>query len=195
MTKNKQAVEFGTEKLRALAFADYNPRTISPKAAAALKTSLQRFGLAQPIVVNRKNNVVVGGEQRARAALALGWTDVPVAWVNLDPAQEKAMNVALNSLEMQGEFDQIKLREMIDAICVTDADLAGDLLLTDLVPQQQKKAPTLKKINTAAPPALAWALIGVPIELWMDVAPLVEAAAKIPGATVETTVTGSKEVG
>jgi ParB-like chromosome segregation protein Spo0J len=181
-------VEVGT-----LVFADYNPRSISPKAMAGLKNSLQQFGLAQPIVVNRRNHIIVGGEQRCRAAIALGWKMVPVAWVDLDPAHERAMNVALNSLELQGEFDQDKLRDLVDAVCLDAVALADELYLKDLLPAVQIKPPTLKKIDTTAPPALAWLLVGVPVEQWMEVAPLCEAAVKIPGAVVETTVTGRKD--
>ena len=44
--------------------APYNPRTISPDALAGLRHSVERFGLVEPIVWNRRTGRVVGGHGR-----------------------------------------------------------------------------------------------------------------------------------
>jgi hypothetical protein len=92
--------------IESLNAAAYNPRDISPEAFEALKASIQKFGMPQPVVVNQRNKVIVGGHMRLRAAAALGWDSVPVHWVDLPEIEEKALNVALNSPKLQGYFTE-----------------------------------------------------------------------------------------
>jgi hypothetical protein len=49
---------------------------------AALAASIEAVGLLHPPVVD-KNNVLVAGERRIRAALLLGWTDIQVTVVDI----------------------------------------------------------------------------------------------------------------
>lgn len=91
--------------------AAYNPRRIGDAEMAKLKASIQRFGFSDPVVANAKNRVVVGGHQRLKAAEALGMTHVPVAWVSLKAAEEKALNLALNKIS--GEWDNAALDEVL----------------------------------------------------------------------------------
>jgi ParB-like chromosome segregation protein Spo0J len=44
--------------------AAYNPRTINDGAMKGLEASMDRWGLVQPIVWNKRTNNVVGGHQR-----------------------------------------------------------------------------------------------------------------------------------
>lgn len=50
-------------KIAELNPAPYNPRQMTEKQAKDLGTSLERFGLADPIVINL-NNTIIGGHQR-----------------------------------------------------------------------------------------------------------------------------------
>lgn len=88
--------------------AAYNARTIGAGELEALKVSLREFGMVQELVVNRGTDGermrVVGGHQRLRAALELGWTEVPCVFVELDDQREMALNVALNSSKLQGTW-------------------------------------------------------------------------------------------
>ena len=43
--------------------ASYNPRQISTKQYKDLKESVNRFGIVDPIIVNKNGNVVIGGHQ------------------------------------------------------------------------------------------------------------------------------------
>ena len=94
-----------------LKFADYNPRSITPTQYEALRYSMQSFGMVQPAVVNRRNNVVVGGHQRLRVAMELGINPVPVFYVDLDDRSERALNVAMN--RVGGEFDDRLLTKLL----------------------------------------------------------------------------------
>ena len=100
MTKNSIVMVRCTELMP----ADYNPRAIVSLNLDALKKSLEKFGMPQPIIVNKKTGFIVGGHQRLRAAIELGWDQVPVTYVDLAEAKEKALNVALNSNKLEGFF-------------------------------------------------------------------------------------------
>ena len=62
--------ESRTMKVADLTGAPYNPRTISDEAMKGLSASIERFGLVQPIVWNRRTERVVGGHQRLKVLVA-----------------------------------------------------------------------------------------------------------------------------
>lgn len=119
--------------------AAYNPRKISDKAFEDLKESLRRFELVDPLIVNsspERQNIIIGGHQRYRAAKDLGHKTVPVVYVELDEARERELNLRLN--RNQGEFDFELLKEFdIDLLLdvgFDDTDLSAiwdDALETD----------------------------------------------------------------
>lgn len=103
-----QALSLETVPLASLNRAPYNPRVMDPEELAKLKESLLRFGWLDPLVVNRKGRVVVGGHQRLDAAAELGWTEAPVFWVGpLDEPQEIAANAALNKIAGRWDFERL----------------------------------------------------------------------------------------
>ena len=57
-------VEIEKIKITDIVPADYNPRLISESEATKLKNSLSTFRLVDPIVINLKNNHIIGGHQR-----------------------------------------------------------------------------------------------------------------------------------
>ena len=85
--------------------APYNPRQISEEALAGLGTSVDRFGLVEPVVWNRRTGHVVGGHQRLKVLQARGVTETDVVVVDLPEGEEKALNVALNSPRIAGGMD------------------------------------------------------------------------------------------
>ncbi len=84
--------------------AAYNPRDIDAESFVGLQESLKKFGMPQPIVVNKRTGLIVSGHQRAKAAQVLGWETVPVVEVDLSPTEEKALNVTLNNARITGHF-------------------------------------------------------------------------------------------
>ncbi len=105
MYKNNfpQVVQVPVEMLKA---SEYNPRKCSNTQAEALKESILRFGLVDPLIANsnsERNNVLVGGHFRLKIAKDLGFKEVPVVYVNLDIEKEKELNLRLN--KNTGEFD------------------------------------------------------------------------------------------
>lgn len=110
-------------KIKDLKLAEYNPRKISDADLEALKNSIREFGFVEPIVAN-KNNQIVGGHQRVKAAQALGIESVPVFYVDLPAEKEKILNLALNRIH--GDWDEGKLAKIIDELKdLPELDLSG----------------------------------------------------------------------
>ncbi|MBN1458344.1 MAG: DNA modification methylase [Armatimonadetes bacterium] len=112
--------------------ADYNPRTITDEALGGLRKSIERFGLVEPVVWNQRTGTVVGGHQRLRALEALGEREADVIVVDLPPGEEKALNVALNSPAISGEFTD-QLAALLSEIQSQTPDIYADLLLSQLL--------------------------------------------------------------
>jgi len=113
-----------------LRLSDYNPRQMTEKQAADLEASIRKFGLVDPLIVNRhpeRRNVVIGGHQRLKVAKACGIDTVPVVYVELDEGQEKELNLRLNKntgewdLEALASFDQ----ELLKLVGWTDEEMEG----------------------------------------------------------------------
>lgn len=109
-----------TAELAAMA-APYNPRKMAPRELEALRASLRAFGVVQPIVVNRNGPRIVGGHQRVQAAMAEGLEALPVVWVDLDPSQERQLNLALNRIA--GEWDEAALAGVLEELRAAGASL------------------------------------------------------------------------
>ena len=72
-----------------------NPRH-NDAGVDAVAASLREFGWRQPIVVDEEGVIIVG-HTRYKAALKLGWDEVPVhVAVGLTPAQARAYRIADN---------------------------------------------------------------------------------------------------
>ena len=120
-----------------------NPRLMPEAEMHKLVRSIETFGLVEPLVVRRSDNLVIGGHQRLGAAKALGLKTVPVVYVDLSDAEAKVLNVGLNRI--QGQWDLPKLGELLDELRLLpdfDVTLSGfdereiDDLLAELEHQQ-----------------------------------------------------------
>ena len=92
--------------------AEYNPRNLTDEQKANISKSLSEFGFVNPLVVNSnpdRKNILVGGHQRLKVAIELGYTEVPVVYVNLTEDQERELNIRLN--RNTGEWDLESLSE------------------------------------------------------------------------------------
>lgn len=124
--KRRIAIEY--VPLESLKDAPYNPRTMTDAARAALRRGLETFGLVDPFIVRREDRLIVGGHQRKREALALGFTEGPVVYLDqLSDEEAATLNVLLNNPEAQGEWDMPKLSEVLSTIDENgfDATLTG----------------------------------------------------------------------
>nr|UVM95803.1 MAG: ParB-like nuclease domain protein [Bacteriophage sp.] len=106
--------------------AAYNPRRqLKPgeKEYEALKASISRWSLVEPLVVNLRTGNLVGGHQRYNVLLDLGHTEAEAAVVDLDEKQEKLLNVALNRIE--GQWDYEKLQDLFEEFSAEDIFATG----------------------------------------------------------------------
>jgi len=102
--------------------AEYNPRKWSDEAKEQLKESIKRFGLVDPFIVNsdpNRFNVIIGGKFRWETSRELGFTEVPVVYVNIPNLEkEKELNLRLNknqgefNLELLAQFDESFLADI-----------------------------------------------------------------------------------
>jgi hypothetical protein len=65
----------------------YNPNRQSEYEFELLCKSMKEDGFDQPILVLRKDNMIVDGEHRWRAAQVLGMKEVPVVYTDMTPEQ------------------------------------------------------------------------------------------------------------
>ncbi len=103
-------MELESVPVATLKTAAYNPRVdLQPTDAIYenLKRSIETFGFLQPIIVNRRNQVVVGGHQRLKVLKELEYPTADVIYVDLPPDREKALNLTLN--KTIGSWDEHKL--------------------------------------------------------------------------------------
>lgn len=100
----------------------YNPRKISEEDFAALIRSLKEFGFVDPVVVRRANSGIIGGHQRVKAALQLGHKKVPVIRLPISEEKARLLNVALNRI--QGEWDFVLLKELLEGLEKEKLDLS-----------------------------------------------------------------------
>ncbi|OGI73948.1 hypothetical protein A2737_03000 [Candidatus Nomurabacteria bacterium RIFCSPHIGHO2_01_FULL_41_71] len=98
----------------------YNPRKWNEVQTNALRESISRFGLVDPIIANSapgRENVVIGGHFRLKVAIELGNTEMPVVYVNItDIEKEKELNIRLN--KNLGEFDLNLLKDFSEEFLV-----------------------------------------------------------------------------
>jgi hypothetical protein len=123
----------------------FNPRKIDAKTLEKLVASIREFGYVDPMIVNKRNNQVVGGNQRLKALRTLGFKDVQIVLIDVDEQKEKALNVALNKIS--GDWDFNKLRDIMTQIGDEDKILTGfdaseiDILLQSFGGDEQLMTP------------------------------------------------------
>lgn len=113
-----------------LKLAEYNPRTIDKASFKALVNSIKTFGQRENMVVN-KDMTVISGHMRLKAMQELGYTTAMCDVVDLTKVQEKKLNIIMNSPLMQGQFDLVKLDELLAELSISEVDL-DDFRLPEL---------------------------------------------------------------
>lgn len=127
MTKTN--IEIVTVLVADLKPSAYNPRKWDDEQVEALKQSISRFGLIDPLIANgapERMNVLIGGHFRLHVAKEMGYTEVPVVYVKIpDLEKEKELNLRLN--KNTGSFD-FKLLAEFDQAFLTDVGFSSEEL-------------------------------------------------------------------
>ena len=119
-------------KITEIVPAEYNPRLISEKEYQDLQRSIENFGLVDPIIINLKNNRIIGGHQRYDILFDkylefgenenllliklgdIGWAFPEDSLQVQSEDHEKALNIALNKIT--GDWDNPKLLTVLEGI-------------------------------------------------------------------------------
>jgi hypothetical protein len=102
-------------KIKDLIKAEYNPRELTKDQYNHLKDSLLRFGVVDPVIVNKhpdRDNIIIGGHQRSKVWGDMGNESIPTVELSLTLDKEKELNVRLN--KNTGQFDMDMLSEHFD---------------------------------------------------------------------------------
>jgi hypothetical protein len=102
-------------KIKELIGAEYNPRELTKDQYKQLKDSLLRFGVVDPVIVNKhpdRDNIIIGGHQRSKVWGDMGNESIPTVELSLTLDKEKELNVRLN--KNTGQFDMDMLANNFD---------------------------------------------------------------------------------
>jgi len=130
----------------------YNPRKWSETQIEGLKESINRFGLVDPVIANSaegRENIVIGGHFRLKVATDLGYTEMPVVYINIpDIEKEKELNIRLN--KNLGEFDFALLKDFGESFLVDvgfSSEEIDSVFDIDPTPEQFDLKHELEKMN------------------------------------------------
>ena len=95
------------KKLSDLKPAPYNPRQSNGEQEKQLKSSLEKFGVVEPIIFNKQTGFIVGGHFRIRELKKLGYKEIECVIVDLNEADEKELNIRLNANTGSWDWDEL----------------------------------------------------------------------------------------
>ena len=172
--------------------AGYNPRKMSPAAMAGLKASLEKFGELGGIVFNRRLGRLAGGHQRVKALVAIGETHADVRVVDLDEADEKALNLTLNNHAIGGEWAGAELAALLEESQAAMGDLFTDLKLDALWDFAEKQPPPGGGGDPDDVPEVEAVAVTRPGEIWVLGAHRIICGDSTDAATVNRLLAGAK---
>lgn len=122
VTKHKENINIQYIAVDLLKPSEHNPRKWPEDKISALRESIRRFGLVDPIICNSaagRENVVIGGNFRLNVAKELGYKEVPVVYIKLeDLERERELTIRLNKntgewdLDLLAAFDEALLKDI-----------------------------------------------------------------------------------
>jgi hypothetical protein len=130
--------------------APYNPREITAQAYEALKSVVEEFGIVEAIVWNQRSGNIVGGHQRYRLLRESNQADAWAFVVDLDEAEEMALNLALNNPNAQGTF---KHQAVVDIIKLLKSKKSPEAFKRSGLLALEKQTPLFDVAKSAEKPA------------------------------------------
>lgn len=118
------------EPLSAITAWENNPRD-NKAAIDEVAKSIRRFGWGAPIVANKRNGEIIAGHTRYAAAQKLKLEQVPVRWLDLDPADAHALALADNKVGEVATWDDATLRQVLAELKEADESLLADTGFSD----------------------------------------------------------------
>lgn len=87
----------------------------------AILGSLQRFGQAEPLVIQASTGRIIGGNGRLVAMKKLGWTECDIVEVDVDDLTATALGIALNRTAELADWDDSTLARLLQDLRTEDA--------------------------------------------------------------------------
>jgi hypothetical protein len=100
--------------LASLKQAEHNPRKGD---VGAIQKSYERFGQRKPIVAHRETKIIIAGNHQYQAAVALGWDEIAVVWVDDNEETAAAYSIADNRIGQLGEWN---VQELVSTFEILD---------------------------------------------------------------------------
>jgi len=132
--------------------ANYGSRKWNEEQKSALKESIIRFGIVNPVLANNapgRENIVIGGWFRIEVIKELGYTEVPTVFINIpEEEKEKELSIRLNKntgsfdLELLSKFDESFLKDLGFSSIEMD-----DIFAIDPTPEQFDLNKELEKLD------------------------------------------------
>lgn len=133
------------KKLSELKPAPYNPRTSTKKQEEALKASLQKFGVVEPVIFNKQTGYIVGGHFRVRELKKLGFKEVECVIVDLSTEDERELNIRLNANTGSFDWDALANEWDTDELLEWGLEIPGfDKQKDEEEPEEKTYTPTFK---------------------------------------------------
>jgi ParB-like chromosome segregation protein Spo0J len=135
-----------TRKIKDLVENPKNPRRLAKDQGDQLRSSIEKFGLCEPIVIN-PDGFVIGGHQRLKTMKKMGYKDAEVYVPEraLDDAEIDELTIRLNKNVGEWDFEMLANQwdmQMLLATGFTSTELGIDI---DLIPDKKQKEREPKK--------------------------------------------------
>jgi len=101
-----------------------NPRSHSPENIAAIEQSLRAHGQVYPILVRKKDQVIIHGNGTVAAMRKIGWTSCRVVILDVDKTEAAALTVRLNRTGELSTWDLPTLSQMVTGMADEGVDIA-----------------------------------------------------------------------
>jgi DNA modification methylase len=106
-----------------LIYPKSNARAIEPDHIVRVQRSVTEFGCIDPVVVDRKGNII-DGVIRVEAARLMGMKEIPCIVVeHLTPAQAKQFRITVNRLQERGSWGLAELRSVLGEMMETEFEI------------------------------------------------------------------------
>lgn len=101
-------MEIIKKKLNELKPNPKNPRKSTTEQNENLRKSLEKFGVVEPIIWNKRSGYIVGGHFRVRELKKIGYKEVDCVVVNLTQEEEEELLIRLNANTGDWDVDLLK---------------------------------------------------------------------------------------
>ena len=159
--EESQILKDGEELIQKIKIIEIEPnreqprRTFDNESLEDLSRSIKKYGVIQPIIVNKKENyyMIVAGERRWRASKLAGLTEIPCIVRDNDERRNKEIALIeniqredLNPIDKARGFKQLideyglTQQELADTVGISRSALANTIRLLNLDPRIMKLA-------------------------------------------------------